>query len=190
MSWKVALDTTKKILINPSVGFREAVKNRLLLPPVFFILTKSLLISRGVNLADFGKYSDHIQAQILRSPIYLLIFISVVWLGACLCLFLGGRRLNGTATFTEVLIVTGFSSLPIIFMDIPVLFFGIHGKLINIMSEFIFSTWFLILFIIGIKEAHRFSFTKAIGSILIVVLYLLGIGILISLIPSFFRTYF
>ena len=190
MSWKVVLDTTKKILINPSVGFREAIKNRLLFLAVFFILTKGLLISRSVNLIDFGKYSDHIQAQILHSPIYLLILITVVWLGACLCLFLGGRRLNGTASFTDVLIVTGFSFLPIIFMDILVLFFGVHGKLFNIMSEIIFSTWFLMLVIIGIKEAHRFSFVKAIGSILIVVLYLLGIGILISLIPSFLGTYF
>lgn len=193
MNGKIILDTTKKILINPSVGFKEAIKNRLLLPAVFFIIIKGLLMSLGANLVDFGKYSDHIQVYVFRSPIYLPILIIVLWLGVCLCLFLGGRRLNGAATFADILIVTGFSSLPLIFIDILVLFFwvlGIQSGIINITSGFIFPLWFLILFIIGIKEAHRFSSAKAIGSIIIVILYLLGIGILISLIPMFFRTYF
>lgn len=78
-------------------------------------------------------------------------------------------------------------------MEIPILFLivsDIQGGIISTISGAIFIVWFLILFMIGIKDGHKLSYAKAIGSITIGVLYLMGIGILISLMSTLFRTYF
>jgi len=109
------------------------------------------------------------------------------WVVTAGILHLVAKILGGKGVFTEMLVLMGFALLPNIFQApiglVVILSGGLTGAFLSMVLGGILAIWILILDIIAIREAHKFSTGRAIATlilpfaILIVLAFILVIGI-------------
>lgn len=112
-------------------------------------------------------------------------FIS--WVVIAGILHIVAKVLGGKGAFTEMLVLMGFAMLPNIFQApiglVTILSGGLTGAFIAMGLGGILAIWVLILDVLAIREAHKFSTGKAIATlvlpfvILTVLAFILVIGI-------------
>ncbi|KAF5436732.1 hypothetical protein C5S35_07700 [Candidatus Methanophagaceae archaeon] len=101
-------------------------------------------------------------------------FISwLVFAGIC---HIVAKLLGGKGTFTEMLVLMGFASLPNIFQApiglIAMLSGGLTGAFIAIVLGCFLAIWVLILDVLAIREAQKFSTGRAIATFVLLIVVL------------------
>ncbi|MGB2842171.1 MAG: Yip1 family protein [Halobacteriota archaeon] len=124
------------------------------------------------------------------------IILSVVigfigWVVIAGVLHVVAKILGGKGVFTEMLVLMGFAALPNVFQApiglVVILYGGLAGAFISLGLSGILAIWILILNVLAIREAHKFSTGRAIATlvlpfvVLIVLVFILMIGIFLTL---------
>lgn len=124
------------------------------------------------------------------------IILSVVigfigWVVIAGVLHVVAKILGGKGVFTEMLVLMGFAALPNVFQApiglVVILYGGLTGAFIALGLSGILTIWILILDVLAIREAHKFSTGRAIATlvlpfvVLIVLVFILMIGIFLTL---------
>lgn len=172
------------IVINPRLTFQKILQEK----PMRFVFT--IVLTAGIlgGLIGFFYASNlpqvtlpELQKKIsLASPLVSV----MLWLIISGLLQIAGRRLKGKGAFKDMLLVCGMTDV-IMIMIAPIsflLFMIMHiGLPISTIWKILINIWLVTVLIIGIKEAQQFSTKKAIGSLILAFVYLVGIPLLIFL---------
>lgn len=175
-------------ILKPSLAFQKILQEQDLKFSFMIVLINGIFAGVYIYFGTSTITPAIRNISIFSPVIFLGIWVIFGWLlnGAC-------KRLKGTGTFKNLLLTTGLAYI------IPILGFPISFLLINIIGiSPLFSTiirlllqiWFLLVFIIAIKETHDFSLRKAIGSIVILGLYIIGVTLIVLLASHFLSALF
>ncbi len=158
------------------------------------ILTQSVFMSMFAEFPGFEPAAPGFEVVML-SPAASII-LSVVsgfigWVVIAGILHVVAKMLGGKGAFTEMLVLMGFAMLPNIFQApvglISILSGSLAGAFISIGLGGILAIWILILDVLAIREAHKFSTGRAIATlvlpfvVLIVLVFIVVIAIFLML---------
>ena len=143
------------------------------------LLTQSTVMSLFTEFSGFEPVAPDFDAMRI-SPITSMTssvvggFISwVFFAGIC---HIVAKLLGGKGTFTEMLVLMGFASLPNIFQApiglIVMLSGGLTGAFIAIVLGSFLAIWVLILDVLAIREAQKFSTGRAIATFVLPIVVL------------------
>lgn len=191
------------VIVKPVHTFRSMLEAPRLIEALAVVLlaafssgiATSLMFLRPRGLLSSYDLAIQVELLFLFSP-GLIVVMSVIS-GVFSWIFFGAifhalsRVLGGKGGFEQTLLVAGFSQAPLIYS----IFLGVLGWAIAsdqpiILSSFILTIWLLILLILGLREAHKFSALRAFAAIFItvilitVVIVAIVIALITILIPS------
>ena len=143
------------------------------------LLTQSTVMSLFTEFSGFEPVAPDFD-EMMSSPITSMTssvvggFISwVFFAGIC---HIVAKLLGGKGTFTEMLVLMGFASLPNIFQApiglIAMLSGGLTGAFIAIVLGSFLAIWVLILDVLAIREAQKFSTGRAIATLVLPIVVL------------------
>lgn len=143
------------------------------------LLTESTVMSLFTEFYGFEPVAPDFDAM-MSSPITSMTssvvggFIS--WLFFAGICHIVAKLLGGKGTFTEMLVLMGFASLPNIFQApiglIAMLSGGLTGAFIAIVLGSFLAIWVLILDVLAIREAQKFSTGRAIATFVLPIVVL------------------
>lgn len=176
------------LVVHPSRAFEKALSRKFIWFPGIFLFFVGILFTLGAYLGlEKNSAFDSLQAQNIK---FLIIFIRLgpvlfigFWIIASGFLHLASKASGGKGSFSDTLIVVGFS------FPIFVLSFTLTGLVVRLLPETRFLRiltidtmrqcalviWLIFLMIFGLRKAHQISLRKAIKAILIACLYFIGV---------------
>ena len=183
------INYARGIVINPRLTFQKVLQER----PMKFVFIIMLIYGILAGLVLFFNVPDLSKDPFpgLQKKIFLAfpIIYLMLWFISSGLLRVSGRQLKGKGTFKDMLFVFGMTHMFLLLIS-PfafLLFMIMHiGSPISTIWRILISIWLITILIIGIKQAHQFSIAKAIGSLILAFVYLIGIFLLIF----FFRALF
>jgi len=146
------------------------------------ILTQSVFMSMFAEFPGFEEMMFSPSASMTIS----VVFGFILWVVIAGILHVVAKILGGKGAFTEMLVLLGFAMLPNIFQApiglIAFLSGGLTGAFIAIGLGGILAIWVLILDVLAIREAHKFSTGRAIATLVLpfVVLIVLAFILIIA----------
>jgi len=157
------------VLLSPTDTFKEIAKNATRLQGFAVVLLASIVSVIGSGILYIqGYYGD---MDLLIDVGWNVRDIIGWFVGSAILTFIGGL-LGGKGKFKNILPVIGFAQVTYIIYGIlwiPILLGGgLISELtdslyfIEIITLTLFSIWFVLLCVVGIKEAHNFSYIKSI----------------------------
>ncbi|MFV9676415.1 MAG: YIP1 family protein [Methanosarcinales archaeon] len=186
------LEAISGTLFTPASTFRRLLEERMSLAIAAIIvliasicsgvgtlLTESTVMSLFTEFSGFEPVTPNFD-EMMNSPITSMTtnvvggFISwVFFAGIC---HIVAKLLGGKGTFTEMLVLMGFASLPNIFQApiglIAMLSGGLTGAFIAIVLGSFLAIWVLILDVLAIREAQKFSTGRAIATLVLPIVVL------------------
>ena len=131
------------------------------------ILTQSAFMSM---FAEFPGFEEMMFSPIASMTMSVVVgFIG--WVVIAGILHVVAKVLGGKGAFTEMLVLMGFAMLPNIFQApiglIAIFSGGLTGAFIAIGLGGILAIWVLILYVLAIREAHKFSTGRAIATLVL-----------------------
>ncbi|MGB7533109.1 MAG: Yip1 family protein [Halobacteriota archaeon] len=138
------------------------------------ILTQSAFMSLFAEFPGFEPASPGFE-EMMFSPIASMtisvVFGFILWVVIAGILHVVAKILGGKGAFTEMLVLMGFAMLPNIFQApiglIAFLSGGLTGAFIAIGLGGVLAIWVLILDVLAIREAHKFSTGRAIATLVL-----------------------
>jgi len=131
------------------------------------ILTQSAFMSMFAEFPGFEEMVFSPSASMTMS----VVFGFILWVVIAGILHVVAKILGGKGAFTEMLVLMGFAMLPNIFLApislIAIFSGGLTGAFIAIGLGGILAIWILILDVLAIREAHKFSTGRAIATLVI-----------------------
>ena len=131
------------------------------------ILTQSAVMSM---FAEFPAFEEMMFSPI-ASVTLSVVFGFILWVVITGILHVVAKILGGKGAFTEMLVLMGFAMLPNIFQApiglIAILSGGLAGAFIAMGLGGILAIWVLILDVLAIREAHKFSTGRAIATLVL-----------------------
>ena len=131
------------------------------------LLTQSAFMSLFAELPGFEEMTFSPIASMTISVVVGFI----LWVVITGILHVVAKILGGTGAFTEMLVLMGFAMLPNIFQApiglIALFYGGLTGAFIAIGLGGILAIWVLILDVLAIREAHKFSTGRAIATLVL-----------------------
>ena len=161
------------------------------------ILTQSVFMSMFAEFPGFEPAGPGFEEMVF-SPIASMTLSVVVgfilWVVITGILHVVAKILGGKGAFTEMLVLMGFAMLPNIFQApiglIAIFSGGLAGAFIAIGLGGILAIWVLILDVLAIREAHKFSTGRAIATLvlpfvvlMVLVFVLIIVGIFLISMP-------
>jgi hypothetical protein len=154
------------------------------------ILTQSAVMSMFTEFPGFEPAGLGFEEMMLSPTASMTMSVVggfIGWVVITGILHVVAKILGGKGAFTEMLVLMGFAALPNIFQApiglIVILSGGLAGAFIAMGLGGILAIWVLILDVLAIREAHKFSTGRAIATlvlpfvVLIVLVFILVIGI-------------
>jgi len=154
------------------------------------LLTQSAFMSL---FAEFPGFEEMMFSPIASMTLSVVVgFIG--WVVIAGIFHVVAKILGGKGAFTEMLVLMGFAMLPNIFQApiglIAIFSGGLTGALIAIGLGGILAIWVLILDVLAIREAHKFSTGRAIATLvlpfvvlMVLVFILIIVGIFLISMP-------
>ena len=156
------------------------------------ILTQSAFMSMFAEFPGFEPVGSVFE-EMMFSPTASII-LSVVggfigWVVIAGILHVVAKILGGKGAFTEMLVLMGFAMLPNIFQApiglIAIFSGGLTGALIAIGLGGILAIWVLILYVLAIREAHKFSTGRAIATLVLPFVVLMVLAFILIIVGIF-----
>jgi len=156
------------------------------------ILTQSAFMSLFAEFPGFEPVGPGFE-EMMFSPI-ASVTLSVVagfigWVVIAGIFHVAAKVLGGKGAFTEMLVLMGFAMLPNIFQApiglIAIFSGGLTGALIAIGLGGILAIWVLILDVLAIREAHKFSTSRAIATLVLPFAVLVVLAFILMIVGIF-----
>ena len=149
------------------------------------ILTQSAFMSL---FAEFPGFEEMVFSPIASMTMSVVVgFIG--WVVIAGILHVVAKILGGKGAFTEMLVLMGFAMLPNIFQApiglIAIFSGGLAGALIAIGLGGILAIWVLILDVLAIREAHKFSTGRAIATLVLPFVVLMVLAFILIIVGIF-----
>jgi hypothetical protein len=133
------------------------------------ILTQSAFMSLFL-FAEFPGFEEMTFSPIASMTMSVVVGF-ILWVVITGILHVIAKILGGKGAFTEMLVLMGFAMLPNIFQApiglIALFYGGLTGAFIAIGLGGILAIWVLILNVLAIREAHKFSTGRAIATLVL-----------------------
>jgi len=152
------------------------------------VLTQSVFISLLADFSGFEPAGLGLEEMIFSPTASMTLSVVggfISWVVIAGILHVVAKVLGGKGAFTEILVLMGFATLPNIFQApiglIAILSGCLAGAFIALSLGSVLGIWVLILDVLAIREAHKFSTGRAIATLVLpfVVLMLLVFIILV-----------
>ena len=131
------------------------------------ILTQSAFMSLFAEFPGF----EEVMFSPIASMTMSVVLGFILWVVITGILHVVAKILGGKGAFTEMLVLMGFAMLPNIFQApiglIALFYGGLTGAFIAIGLGGILAIWVLILDVLAIREAHKFSTGRAIATLVL-----------------------
>ena len=149
------------------------------------ILTQSAFMSL---FAEFPGFEEMVFSPIASMTMSVVVgFIG--WVVIAGIFHVVAKILGGKGAFTEMLVLMGFAMLPNIFQApiglIAIFSGGLTGALIAIGLGGILAIWILILDVLAIREAHKFSTGRAIATLVLPFVVLMVLAFILIIVGIF-----
>jgi len=187
-------------LFSPASTFRRMLEERTTVTIAAIIVLIACICSGAGSIlmqnAVMSLFAEFPGFEVVPLSPAASIILSVVigfigWVVVAGVLHVVAKILGGKGVFTEMLVLMGFATLPNVFQApiglVAVLSGGLTGAFISLGLSGILAIWILILDVLAIREAHKFSTGRAIATlvlpfvVLIVLVFILMIGIFLTL---------
>ncbi|MBA7558355.1 hypothetical protein ES705_51154 [subsurface metagenome] len=187
-------------LFSPASTFRRMLEERTTVTIAAIIVLIACICSGAGSIlmqnAVMSLFAEFSGFEVVPLSPAASIILSVVigfigWVVVAGVLHVVAKILGGKGVFTEMLVLMGFAALPNVFQApiglVAVLSGGLTGAFISLGLSGILAIWILILDVLAIREAHKFSTGRAIATlvlpfvVLIVLVFILMIGIFLTL---------
>ena len=149
------------------------------------ILTQSAFMSL---FAEFPGFEEMMFSPI-ASMTMSVVGGFILWVVIAGILHVVAKILGGKGAFTEMLVLMGFAMLPNIFQApiglIAIFSGGLAGALIAIGLGGILAIWVLILDVLAIREAHKFSTGRAIATLVLPFVVLMVLVFILIIVAIF-----
>jgi hypothetical protein len=155
------------------------------------ILTQSAVMSMFAEFPGFEPAGPGFEEMMLSPTASMTMSVVggfISWVVITGILHAVAKVLGGKGAFTEMLVLMGFAALPNIFQApiglVVILSGGLAGAFIAMGLGGILGIWVLILDVLAIREAHRFSTGRAIATLVlpfVVLMVLVFILIIVSI---------
>ncbi len=149
------------------------------------ILTQSVFMSMFAEFPGFEEMMFSPSASMTIS----VVFGFILWVVIAGILHVVAKILGGKGAFTEMLVLLGFATLPNIFQApiglIAILSGGLTGAFIAIGLGGILAIWVLILDVLAIREAHKFSTGRAIATLVLPFVVLIVLAFILIIVGIF-----
>lgn len=194
------LENISGTLFRPASTFRRMLEERTTVTiAAIIVLIAGICSGAGSILmqnAVMSLFAEFPGFEVVPLSPAASIILSVVsgfigWVVIAGILHVVAKILGGKGVFTEMLVLMGFAALPNVFQApiglVAVLSGGLTGAFIALGLSGILAIWILILDVLAIREAHKFSTGRAIATlvlpfvVLIVLVFILVIGVFLML---------
>ena len=149
------------------------------------ILTQSAFMSM---FAEFPGFEEMVLSPSASMTISVVVGF-ILWVVIAGILHVVAKVLGGKGAFTEMLVLMGFAMLPNIFQApiglIAIFSGGLAGALIAIGLGGILAIWILILYVLAIREAHKFSTGRAIATLVLPFVVLMVLAFILIIVGIF-----
>ena len=149
------------------------------------ILTQSAFMSL---FAEFPGFEEMVFSPI-ASMTLSVVFGFILWVVIAGILHVVAKVLGGKGAFTETLVLMGFAMLPNIFQApiglIAIFSGGLTGAFIAMGLGGILAIWVLILDVLAIREAHKFSMGRAIATLVLPFVVLMVLAFILIIVGIF-----
>ena len=149
------------------------------------ILTQSAFMSM---FAEFPGFEEMVLSPSASMTISVVVGF-ILWVVIAGILHVVAKVLGGKGAFTEMLVLMGFAMLPNIFQApiglIAIFSGGLTGALIAIGLGGILAIWVLILYVLAIREAHKFSTGRAIATLVLPFVVLMVLAFILIIVGIF-----
>ena len=149
------------------------------------ILTQSAFMSL---FAEFPGFEEMVLSPI-ASMTLSVVFGFILWVVIAGILHVVAKVLGGKGAFTETLVLMGFAMLPNIFQApiglIAIFSGGLTGAFIAMGLGGILAIWVLILDVLAIREAHKFSMGRAIATLVLPFVVLMVLAFILIIVGIF-----
>ncbi|MBC8520624.1 MAG: YIP1 family protein [Methanomicrobia archaeon] len=187
-------------LFSPASTFRRMLEERTTVTIAAIIVLiagicsgAGSILMQNALMSLFAEFPGFEVVQLSPAASIILSVVSgfIGWVVIAGILHVVAKILGGKGVFTEMLVLMGFAALPNVFQApiglVVILSGGLTGAFIALGLSGILAIWILILDVLAIREAHKFSTGRAIATlvlpfvVLIVLVFMLMIGIFLTL---------
>jgi len=187
-------------LFSPASTFRRMLEERTTVTIAAIIVLiagicsgAGSILMQNALMSLFAEFPGFEVVQLSPAASIILSVVSgfIGWVVIAGILHVVAKILGGKGVFTEMLVLMGFAALPNVFQApiglVVILSGGLTGAFIALGLSGILAIWILILDVLAIREAHKFSTGRAIATlvlpfvVLIVLAFILMIGIFLAL---------
>ncbi|MBL7117902.1 MAG: YIP1 family protein [Candidatus Syntrophoarchaeum sp.] len=187
-------------LFSPASTFRRMLEERTTVTIAAIIVLiagicsgEGSILMQNALMSLFAEFPGFEVVQLSPAASIILSVVSgfIGWVVIAGILHVVAKILGGKGVFTEMLVLMGFAALPNVFQApiglVVILSGGLTGAFIALGLSGILAIWILILDVLAIREAHKFSTGRAIATlvlpfvVLIVLVFMLMIGIFLTL---------
>ncbi|KPV65100.1 MAG: Yip1 domain protein [Candidatus Bathyarchaeota archaeon BA1] len=197
------LDNLMGVIVKPVPTFRSMLEAPRLIEALLVVLIASFCSGLAALLSPLLVFPRLLPSpaltptqafQFLFSPAFL-IPLSIIsgafsWIIISAVFHASSRVLGGKGNFEQTLLIAGFSQAPLIYsIFFGVLSWAVGSTLPTLLSSFLLGIWSLILLVLGIREAHKFSTLRALAAIFLpiiviaVVIIVIVVALVLILIP-------
>ncbi|MCD6456440.1 MAG: YIP1 family protein [Methanophagales archaeon] len=156
------------------------------------ILTQSAFMSMFAEFPGFepvGPGFEEMMFSPIASMTLSVVFGFILWVVIAGILHVVAKVLGGKGAFTETLVLMGFAMLPNIFQApiglIAIFSGGLTGAFIAMGLGGILAIWVLILDVLAIREAHKFSMGRAIATLVLPFVVLMVLAFILIIVRIF-----
>ena len=156
------------------------------------ILTQSAFMSMFAEFPGFepvGPGFEEMMFSPIASMTLSVVFGFILWVVIAGILHVVAKVLGGKGAFTETLVLMGFAMLPNIFQApiglIAIFSGGLTGAFIAMGLGGILAIWVLILDVLAIREAHKFSMGRAIATLVLPFVVLMVLAFILIIVGIF-----
>lgn len=201
----MAIEYAINILKSPSSTFRKILDSKEGLKFPFLIVLVSGIIA-GVNSyyyklsaiahmkATYAKMGLDIstlghlmhEPNLINQIARMIVLTLLSWILIGFIIFIFSRLFKGKSSFKGILTVTGYVQVVSIIGGIVsvVIFIGLNQLLLDGIIQFIIGIWALVILIIGVREANKFSTLRALGAVILpfIIFVVIIVGLVITVI--------
>jgi len=185
-------------LFGPASTFRRMVDERTpVITAAIVVLIACIcsgagsMLTQSVFMSMFAEFPGFEEMMFSPTALMTLSVVGgfILWVVITGILHVVAKILGGKGAFTDMLVLMGFAMLPDIFQApvglIAILSGGLAGTFIAMGFGGILAIWGLILDVLAIREAHKFSTGRAIATLVLPFVVLMALAFIL-IIVSFF----
>ncbi len=148
---------------------------------------KATYAKMGLDISTLGHLMH--EPNFINQIVRMIVLAPLSWILISFIIFIFSRLFKGKSSFKGILTVTGYVQVVSIIGGIIsiIIVTGLNQLLLDGIILFVIEIWALVLLIIGVREANKFSTLRALGAVILpfVIFVIIIVGLVITvLLPA------